>query len=662
MRNSGATTPVTLAETGGVGSAGFSSSLSGAATINPASGVVAAGGTQSLSLGWSDYTTTGPLMGTVTLNNTYNSSDPFNSSGNVISMTGAVVDNRVVTATTATFAVRVGSPVSQPVTLSTTGDDNYFTRVSVGNAGPDANGISVTGGTHPLFNASTVTDVRTLSGVFSSVGTFNGSIILPTTGEGLPGEAPINVPVNYTAQVFSGKAQWNIVGGGSWGANGNWQDAQLGGPNAGAPGISGFAGDTATFGNIVGSSSATVTLDGANPTLSAITFSNTSGGSFTLAQGSGGTLTLSNFPGDAAINVSVGCHQITAPVNLGTTTDVTVTNLTDMLTISGVVGGSGGLNKYGLGTLILGGSNSYTGTTTIASGTLQCDGPLSASAGQVTIESLATLVANASIARSIQGVASTSRIVANTANVSLGDSTSYTGFTHAGTLTVGSNTVTLNSAGFANLGVLTTLGGGTLIAPNGVSIGVGCNLVGSGVINGKIAAGYGSTINATGNLTLGDLTSPVGFASDGELYTNANTVTLNSFNAANNQNAVVLGSLTQLDGGSLIAPNGILLANGNNLVTTDAGGSVSGGPASRFLNRGNVQGPSSSSNNWLTFNLLFKGSTGQTSGRLAFLDGFATGDCPGVNTQYGCASWVAQAQSSTLAEQFPATWTTITVS
>ena len=347
---------------------------------------------------------------------------------------------------------------------------------------------------------------------------------------------------------------------------------QLGGPNAGAPGISGFAGDTATFGNIVGSSSATVTLDGANPTLSAITFSNTSGGSFTLAQGSGGTLTLSNFPGDAAINVSVGCHQITAPVNLGTTTDVTVTNLTDMLTISGVVGGSGGLNKYGLGTLILGGSNSYTGTTTIASGTLQCDGPLSASAGQVTIESLATLVANASIARSIQGVASTSRIVANTANVSLGDSTSYTGFTHAGTLTVGSNTVTLNSAGFANLGVLTTLGGGTLIAPNGVSIGVGCNLVGSGVINGKIAAGYGSTINATGNLTLGDLTSPVGFASDGELYTNANTVTLNSFNAANNQNAVVLGSLTQLDGGSLIAPNGILLANGNNLVTTDAGG------------------------------------------------------------------------------------------
>ena len=164
---------------------------------------------------------------------------------------------------------------------------------------------------------------------------------------------------------------------------------------------------------------------------------------------------------------------------------------------------------------------------------------------------------------------------------------------------------------------------------------MGGNLVGSGVVNGKIAAGYGSTINATGNLTLGDSTSPVGFVSNGELYTNANTVTLNSSNAANNKNAVVLGSLTQIDGGSLVAPNGILLDSGNNLVTTDAGGTVSGGTASRFLNNGNVQGPSSASGNWLTFNLLFKGGTGQTSGRIAFLDGFATGDCPGVNTQYG---------------------------
>ena len=114
-------------------------------------------------------------------------------------------------------------------------------------------------------------------------------------------------------------------------------------------------------------------------------------------------------------------------------------------------------------------------------------------------------------------------------------------------------------------------------------------------------------------------------------------MTINSSNAANNKNAVVLGSLTQIDGGSLVAPNGIVLDTGNNLVTTDNGGTVSGGTASRFLNLGNVQGPSSASSNWLTFNMLFKGGTGQTSGRIDFAGGFATGDSPGINYQYGTA-------------------------
>ena len=636
MRDSGRTTGVTLSETSGTGGAWFNSSLGGDAAIDLAIGLVVAGGTQSLNLGWSDYTTIGPRAGSVTLINTGNQADPFNASGNVIGMTGAVVDNRVVVASTTNFgAIHVGSAVAQTITLSTTGDDNHFTRVSVGNVGPDANGISVTGGVNPVFNGSTVIDMRTLSGVLNSIGAINGAITLPTTGEGLLGEAPINVPVNYVAQVFSGKAQWNLANGASWGSNGNWADTQPGGPNAGAPGISGFLGDTATFGNSTGSSDATVSLNGVNPTLSAITFSNTSGGSFILAQGSGGTLTLSNTPGNATINVSEGSHLITTPITLATTTDVSVTNPADMLTIGGTVAGTGGLNKCGAGTLVLGGNNTYSGGTTVRSGTLQCNGFLSASTGQVNVEPLCTLVADASIQRPIAGIASNSQIVANTANVSLGDSTSYTGFNHAGTLTVGSNIVTLDSAGFANLGVLTTLGGGTLAAPNGVTIPLGGNLVGSGAVNGKIAAGYGSTINATGNLTLGDSTSPVGFVSDGELHTNANTVTLNSGNGANNPNAVVLGSLTQIAGGSLVSPNGIVLDTGNNLVATNAGGTVRGGSASRFLNDGNVQGPSASSGNWLTFNLLFKGSTGQTSGQIDFAGGFATGDCPGVNTQYG---------------------------
>ena len=147
-------TTVTLSETSGLSSAGFSSSPSGAAAISPASGVVAASGTQSLNLGWNSYASTGPLTGTVTLSNTTNSSDPFNSSGNVITMTGAVVDNRVVTSTSANFGlVHVGAALSQGITLSTTGDDNYYTRVTVANGGIDSNGfLTVSGGSNPTFN------------------------------------------------------------------------------------------------------------------------------------------------------------------------------------------------------------------------------------------------------------------------------------------------------------------------------------------------------------------------------------------------------------------------------------------------------------------------------------------------------------------------------
>jgi autotransporter-associated beta strand protein len=280
--------------------------------------------------------------------------------------------------------------------------------------------------------------------------------------------------------------------------------------------------------------------------------------------------------------------------------------------------------------LSLSGNNGYSGGTAVNGGTLNLNGSL---AGGLLLSSGAALTGSGSASGNITGQAGSS-IVA-TGNLALGDSTSYSGFNHAGTLAVGGNSVTLGSRQFANLGVSTTLDGGTLIAANGISLGVGCALSGSGTVKAKIAAGYGSTINATGNLTLGDSTSPVGFISNGELYANANTVTITSGKAANNKNAVVLGALTQIDGGGLVVPNGIVLDTGDNLVTTDAGGTVSGGTASQFLNRGNVQGPSSASGDWLTFNLLFKGSTGQSSGRIDFANGYATGDSPGLNTQYG---------------------------
>jgi autotransporter-associated beta strand protein len=362
-----------------------------------------------------------------------------------------------------------------------------------------------------------------------------------------------------------------------------------------------------------------------------------------LTVGAGGTVDLngvSPFPlpslnGDAGAVIT----DNSVPASSPSPTVLTVDVVSGASTFGGaIVKGSHGqdiaLVKDGSGTLTLSGASNYSGGTAVYQGTLNVTGTLFG--GDIVIAGGAALTGCGTVSSSIAGEMG-STIVA-TGNLCLGDRTSYKGFNHAGTLAVGANNVTLNSAGFANLGILTTLNGGTISAPNGVSLGVGCNLSGSGAVNGKIAAGYGSTINATGSLILGDSTKYAGFVSDGELYTNNNTVTLNSNNAANNRNAVVLGALTQLDGGTLVSANGILLENGKNLVTTDAGGIVtqgSGPSTSRFLNRGSVQGPSSSSNNWLIFNMLFKGSTGQTAGRIGFLGGYSTGDCPGINTQYG---------------------------
>ena len=197
--------------------------------------------------------------------------------------------------------------------------------------------------------------------------------------------------------------------------------------------------------------------------------------------------------------------------------------------------------------------------------------------------------------------------------------------------------MTLNSAQYAGLGTLTTISGGTLNAPNGIYVGGACSIVGSGTINGKLSAGYGSTISAAGNLNLGDPTKTNGFFSDGELYTNGYTVTVSSSNAAGNINAVVLGSLTNIEGGRLNAPSGIALTTGKS-VTSASGGtvSISGGPTtSQFLNQGNVQGPASSTSNVLWFDMSFRGSTGATSGNLGFLRGFHTGNSPGVNITQG---------------------------
>jgi fibronectin-binding autotransporter adhesin len=473
-------------------------------------------------------------------------------------------------------------------------------------------------------------------GAVSTAGSFSSVVTFSQAGDrqSLLGANPLQpITATINGSVFSGNAIWTGVADSSWNTFANFNDLDAPGVHA-APGV--FAGFNDTLVLNDSASNRTLNLNSATPYLSSLSIGTSSGSGYALSQGTGGVLVLDNGANPASISVTSGQQTISAPVSLASPVNVTFSGAAAGLTLAGDVTEAApgqSLTIAGAGQLTISGVSTYTGGTTVSQGTLNVAGAMLG--GTVLLNGGATLAGSGTVQSSITGYAGST--IQATGNLALGDSSSYAGFNHAGTLAVGGNNVTLNSAAFANLGTLTTISGGTLCAPNGISLGTGCSLSGSGIVNAAVAAGYGSTINATGNLTLGDVNSYDGFVSDGRLYTNANTVTLNSGAAANNQNAVLPGSLTEIDGGGLVAPNGILLESGYSLVTTDSGGTVSGGTASRFLNLGNVQGPSSSSANWLTFNMLFKGGTGQTSGRIAFLGGFATGDSPGVNTQHGTA-------------------------
>ena len=162
---------------------------------------------------------------------------------------------------------------------------------------------------------------------------------------------------------FSGNGIW---GGSSpnWSASANWTDSS---GNHGVPGDGSRAAgtDTATFS---GSGSTGVTLD-ISSTVSSVGFSNLN---YTLSGAN--TLTLYGTAGTAGVTVTGSTQAIASAVSLGSSLSVTL-NGSGELAISGNVsespsGQSLTLTGDGTGTLILGGTNSYTGGTYVDAGTM----------------------------------------------------------------------------------------------------------------------------------------------------------------------------------------------------------------------------------------------------------------------------------------------------
>jgi hypothetical protein len=287
-----------------------------------------------------------PTASVTGANGTFPALSPTNS------VTVYALANRVVTATAANFGtVHVLATPSATTNLTTTGGSNSYTSVTVGTT---------------LFNSSSSAAAAPIAETFSQAGTAGGTATLVTTGEGLPGESPINVSVPYTASVFSGSGSWT-GGSGSWASTANWTDPQTPSIHA-APGT--FAGFVNTDAASFSGSGGTVNLLNASPSLAALNIS----GNYTLAPSSGGSgqLTLDGSSGPATIAASGASGLVTAPLVLASNALVTVVP-NGVFTINGSIGSTGGaygLTSAGSGTLVLGGVDTYAGGTSATAGLL----------------------------------------------------------------------------------------------------------------------------------------------------------------------------------------------------------------------------------------------------------------------------------------------------
>ncbi len=169
-------------------------------------------------------------------------------------------------------------------------------------------------------------------------------------------------------QIVNNEDDWSGPSGGTgalWNTASNWSSGV-------APGL----GTTATFGNSQGSigvgAGGTVSISGTQ-NVGSLWFTSTNAYTLQLTPGTTGLLSLSS---TAQITIDAGRQTISVPLALSGSLTVDADPAAGVAassvgaTLSGRLSGSGPLTKTGPGTLILEGSDSYTGGTIVSGGTL----------------------------------------------------------------------------------------------------------------------------------------------------------------------------------------------------------------------------------------------------------------------------------------------------
>ena len=368
-------------------------------------------------------------------------------------------------------------------------------------------------------------------------GTGGGSLILDNSGAGasvlVSGTHVINAPVSLNSSTdinTASSSSLTIVGSISNGINGAQTITKDG---LGTLALSG----SNTYGPAAGSIGTTIN-NGSVQVGSSLAFST-------------GDVCLSS---NATVQATATGLNVANNFNVASGSTMTVDSQANSLTFSGVVSGSA-LTKIGTGTLILSNTQTYTGTTTVSSGTLQLGG------GAVGGSVVGNIVDNATVALNRTDDYSLGNLISGTGgltqngpdNVTLTGSNTYTGNTviSGGSLILGNSLAiqdsTLNyngQGGNLSFGTLTTatitglIGSQALALNNTTPAGVALTIAGTATNTYTgILSGAGSLVmNGTGTVTIGSGTA------GGANYSGGTIV---------NSGAVVLGGVGNLSGGAL---------------------------------------------------------------------------------------------------------------
>jgi autotransporter-associated beta strand protein len=147
-------------------------------------------------------------------------------------------------------------------------------------------------------------------------------------------------------------------------ADGNWSDTS----NWNISGVPNAIGASAKFATIL-TSPHTVTVD-SGKTVGAIQFNNAN--QYTIAGTS--TLDMNATTGNAGIEILAGTHEISAPLSLVDSLDISLASVANTLTLSGNITGAGGINNATAGAVVLTGTNSFGGNINFTGGSLSFEG------------------------------------------------------------------------------------------------------------------------------------------------------------------------------------------------------------------------------------------------------------------------------------------------